>query len=119
MLAVDGQQRGAAGAHRLQEQVAAHHQRFLVGQQQALAGAGRRQAGRQAGGADDGGHHGVDRFVRRRSFPAHLLAHSTRVGRPVGLEPCRQRAGVRPRPSRRTAAELHALRSIRSTCEPR
>ena len=39
---------------------AADHQRLLVGQQQALAGARRRQRGRQPGGADDRRHHGVD-----------------------------------------------------------
>jgi hypothetical protein len=68
-------------AHRVQEQLAAHHQRFLVGQQQALAGAGRGQAGRQAGGADDGGHHGVDRSPATRC-PAPAAPASTRVRSP-------------------------------------
>ena len=42
------------------KQRAADHQRFLVGEQQALAGARRGEVGRQAGGADDRRHHRVD-----------------------------------------------------------
>ena len=63
MLAVYGQQRGAALAYRRHEDRAAHHQSLLVGQQQAFAGARCRQTGRQAGGADDGGHDGVHLVV--------------------------------------------------------
>jgi hypothetical protein len=66
VLAVDRQQGGATLAHGAHEHRAAHHQRLLVGQQQALAGARRRQAGRQPGGADDGRHDGVD--IRRQSY---------------------------------------------------
>ena len=38
VFAVDGQQLGAMLAHRLHEEGAGHHQRLLVGQQNALAG---------------------------------------------------------------------------------
>ncbi len=68
MLAVDGQQRGAAVLHRLHEQRTAHHQGLLIGQQQAFAGARSRQARRQACGADDGAHDGVHLGVRRYRF---------------------------------------------------
>ena len=60
VLAVDGKQLCTTLAHRVQEHRAAHHQGFLVGQQQALARAGRCHAGGQAGGPDDGCHHHID-----------------------------------------------------------
>ena len=53
---IDRQQGRPALAHRVHEEGTAHHQGLLVGQHQALAGAGGSQAGRQAGCADDGGH---------------------------------------------------------------
>ncbi|MNM81371.1 hypothetical protein D3C81_933730 [compost metagenome] len=46
-------------AHRVHEDGAGHHQRFLVGQQHALAGTRGGQRRAQPGGADDRGHHGV------------------------------------------------------------
>jgi hypothetical protein len=68
-------------AHRVHEQPAADHQGLLVGQQQPLAGARRRQAGGEPGGTDDGGHHAVDLGVggqvaqRLRGRPAPRCAH--------------------------------------------
>jgi hypothetical protein len=80
VLAVDRQQGRAVLAHGVHEQLAGHHQRFLVGQQDLLAGAGGGQGRRQAGGADDGGHHGVG--VRRagdaRTGPASPYDTSVR-----------------------------------------
>ena len=46
VFAVDGQQRGAAIPHGLHEERAPYHERFFVGQQQSLAGARGRHAGR-------------------------------------------------------------------------
>ena len=59
MLTVDRQQRGAAVAHGPQEHIAADHQCLFVGEQQALAGACRRQAGSQSCSTDDGGHDSI------------------------------------------------------------
>jgi hypothetical protein len=58
-------------AHGVHEQLAGHDQRFLVRQQDFLAGARRGQGRGQAGGADDGGHHGVG--VRAGSDVAQRL----------------------------------------------
>ncbi len=65
MFAVDRQQRGAMTAHRLHEQVAGHHQRFLVRQQHALAVARRGQRRQQAGRADNGRHDVLNAVQRR------------------------------------------------------
>nr|GEU28237.1 hypothetical protein [Tanacetum cinerariifolium] len=65
VFAIDGQQDGAGFGHGVHEQLAGHDQRFLVRQQDFLAGAGGGQRGRQARGADDGSHHAVDFGSRR------------------------------------------------------
>ena len=71
VLAIDRQQGGAVLVHRIHEQLAGHDQRFLVREQNFLASTGRCQGRGQAGGADDGGHHGIgvgaggDRTQRR------------------------------------------------------
>jgi hypothetical protein len=78
MLAVDGQQRGAALLHRVHEQFAADHQRLLVGQQQALAGArAARQGARPAAPTMAAMTASTDRATL--SFRAHRGAHSTCV----------------------------------------
>ena len=68
MLAVDGQQGGAALAHSAHEQITTHHQRLFVGQQQALARAGSSKARRQARSPHDGSHDGIHLIVRRYDF---------------------------------------------------
>ena len=68
MLAVNREQLCPSLAHRLHEHLAAHHQGFLVGQQQAFAGMSGRHAGAQTCSADDGRHHNVDTLVRRYGF---------------------------------------------------
>ena len=114
MLAVDRQQRGAALAHRLHEQRAADDQRLLVGQQQALAGARRGQAGRQPGGADDGRHHRVDlrmrgQLAQRRGAGQHLGAHA----RPA--QALAQRARLRRRRARPRSAGCQRRHCARSS----
>ena len=59
VLAVDRHQHRTALARGIDEQRARHHQRFLVGDQDVLAGARRRQRRRQPGSPDDGRHHDV------------------------------------------------------------
>eukprot|EP01136_Pigoraptor_vietnamica_P026049 Opistho-1_new@80667 len=59
VLAVNGQKGRPAFAHRLHEEFAPHHERFLVRQQQFLARARGGQAGGQAGRADNRRHHRV------------------------------------------------------------
>ena len=66
VLAVDRQQGRAAFLHRAQEQLAADHQRLLVGEQQPLAGPRRRQARTQPGGTDDGRDPAVARLEIER-----------------------------------------------------
>ena len=80
--------------HRAHEQRATDHQRLLVGQQQPLAGARRSQAGRQAGGADDGRHHAVDLGVGRH------VAQRLRAAEHLGGQALRRAA---PRAHARTA----------------
>ena len=65
------------------EQRPGHHQRLLVGQQHALAGAHRRQRRQQPRGADDGGHYHVDLgglgdLAERRLAGAHFGAEPGR-----------------------------------------
>src|SRR5690606_37848369 len=57
--AVDRHDLGAGVADGGHDQLAGQDQGFLVGQQQALAGAGRGQGRAQSGGTDDGRDHGV------------------------------------------------------------
>ncbi len=59
VLAVDRQQLAPPSRTRGHEQSAGQHQRFLVREQDALAGSRRRQRRLEAGGADDRGHHRV------------------------------------------------------------
>ncbi len=104
MLAVDGQQRRPALAHRAHEQLAADHQRLLVGQQQPLAGARGGQARAKPGRADDGGHHGIARPRARRSSRWRPRPRARAwAGRSASA--CRPAAGHAARsPSPRTAA---------------
>lgn len=59
MFAVDRDDLRAGRSGGAGQQFAGQHQRFLVGQQQALAGACGGQGGGQPGGAHDGGHDGI------------------------------------------------------------
>ncbi len=93
VLAVDRNQRRAALAHRLHEQRAGHDQRFLVRQQDALAGARGGEAGAQAGSADDRGHDRVDLRVRR-DLAQRLLAR--RAPRSANLRCAIARPGAPP-----------------------
>ena len=60
VLAVDGDQLTATGAGSLHDQLAARHQRFLVGQSQSLARPEGGERGFQPHGSHDGVHHNVD-----------------------------------------------------------
>ena len=60
VLTVDRQQNRAGIANRGHEQRAGEHQRFLVGEQDALACLRRGQGGLESRGADDRGDHGID-----------------------------------------------------------
>ncbi len=71
--------------HRRQQQRAGHHRRFLVGEQQTLAGRGRRQRRAQPGRAADRGHHIIDRPPRARAARSLPL-------RPARACGCRRRA---------------------------
>ncbi len=76
MLAVDGQQLGAVGAHRIHEQAPRHDQRLLVSQQHPLAGTRCRQRRQQAGGADDTGHHEIHLGGARNQLePGDAIEH--------------------------------------------
>ncbi len=76
VFAVDRQQRRAAGAHRIHEHIARHHQRLLVRQQDFLAGARRRQRGAQARRTDDGSHHSIHFRQHRDLFQCgHSAQH--------------------------------------------
>ena len=74
VLAVDRHDRGAGVASGVHQQLAGEHQRFLVGEQDALAGAHCGERGRQPGGTDDGKPLGqvldvtqlLDRLARER-----------------------------------------------------
>jgi hypothetical protein len=92
VLAVDRQQGRLVLAHGVHEQLAGHHQRFLVGQQDLLAGARGGQGRRQAGGADDGGHHGVG--VRAGRDVAQGLLAVGNLGRQVGDHARQPRRGL-------------------------
>jgi hypothetical protein len=54
VFGIQRQQVATAAFQRIQQQGAGHHHRFLVGQEQALAGARGGQRGLKAGGTDDG-----------------------------------------------------------------
>ena len=126
VLAVDGQQRGAGLAHRLHQQRPGHDQRFLVGQQQSLAGARRGERGTQSRGADDGRHDAVDfresrdflerlgagEHARRRAARAQLLLRAARPRR------VRER-GIRHRETQRLLGQLGgiAMRAERDDAE--
>ena len=117
MLAVDGQQLRAALLHGRKEQVAADHQRFLVGQQQPLARARGRQARGQARSADDSRHHGVDRLMGRHFFQRKLARqHLGRAGRLPG--PSAPARGPAPSPAMTANCGRNCAHccSIRSTC---
>ena len=94
VLAVDGQQRRAVHARQFRQHRAGQHHRFLVGQQQALAGARGSEARLEAGRAHDGCHDDIDIRVRghlgQRSRP--LQHFSAAAGR---SERILQRLGAR------------------------
>jgi len=79
VLAVDGQQGCTPLPHSRQEHLPPHHQRFLVGQQQALACTRCCQTRRQTCSAHDGSHHGIHfrctgDFIQRLRTRQHLRA---------------------------------------------
>jgi hypothetical protein len=91
VLAVDRQQRRAAARDRAHEERAADDERFLVGEQQPLAGRGGGEARCEAGGADDRRHHGVG--VGMRSELAQRPGAARHRGVDSGVaQPCRERA---------------------------
>ncbi|MNM84848.1 hypothetical protein D3C81_969500 [compost metagenome] len=110
VLTVDGQQRGAVLAHRVHEDGARHDQRFLVGQQHALARPSGGERRTEPGRADDGGHHGIGAVVGGDGFQrgfaiADFGLHAAAAQQRLELA-CRVRGahhGVR-------RAELHAGR---------
>ncbi|VVN65932.1 hypothetical protein PS685_04732 [Pseudomonas fluorescens] len=81
VFAVDGQQYRTAATHGLHKQVAGHHQRFFVGQQDLLAGIDRRQCRAQACGTDNCRHHRIH-FRSRRNLTQALLTYQY-----FGIEP--------------------------------
>ena len=83
VLAVDRQQHGAVCAHLVHEQLARHHQRFLVGEQHAFARTYRSERGQQTGSPHDGGHHGVGLRQRGNGFEAALPGQHLDPGRVV------------------------------------
>ncbi len=68
------------------QQLARQHQRFLVGQQQALARARGGQRRGQPGGADDRGHHGVAGVAARQRLQCFV------AGVRLGVQPGRAQA---------------------------
>ncbi|MNJ41462.1 hypothetical protein D3C77_363880 [compost metagenome] len=97
VLAVDGQQHGATALHRLHEQRTGHHQGFLVGQQDLLAGLNRRQSRTQARRPHNGRHHRID--LGRRSDlaqPGFAFEHfGGRSGRRQAFAQLLRRLGAR------------------------
>ena len=93
VLAVDRHDGGAMRLRRLHQQGARQHQRFLVGQQQAFAGAGGGEGGRQAGGADDRRDHGVA-GDRRRPVPSSASAPACACGVQPGIAQAVAQRGV-------------------------
>ena len=81
MLAVNRQQGGASAPYRVHEERPAHHQRLLVGKQEALTCQSSRNARSKTRGAHNRGHHSghvlmrCDQFQRRRT-PQHLCGHA-------------------------------------------
>ena len=91
--------------HRIDEERTADDQRFLVGEQQALAGFGGGQARGQARGADDRRHDDVDLRVRGQVAERRPRRSSTSVPSPASASRARQRRSAFARwPSRRSAA---------------
>ena len=114
VLAVDRQQRRAAFRDRVHEQRAAHHQRFLVGEQDALAGARRGERGGQARGADDRREHRVDlgqrrdrrRALRRRPALRWRTPSSRKLA--AAAAPRRDVVGTAPRSAGETCGTARA-----------
>ena len=95
VLAVDRHDLRAGGAGGGDHQFAGQHQRFLVGQQQALAGARGGQGRGQPGGADDRRHHGVALRAGDQAFQRRVAGVGT-GGQPGGGQAIAQcRVGVR------------------------
>ena len=91
---------------------AADHQRFLVGEQDALAGARGGERRREAGGADDRGQHGVDLGQRgdlARALPAPASTSRAAARRRASAR-CERARGVRDRAAPRARAEAPAQR---------
>jgi hypothetical protein len=65
VLAIDRNQSRTTLSHSVHEQRAGHYKRFLVGQQNALAGAGCGQARSQSGCTDNGRHDDIDLLMSR------------------------------------------------------
>ena len=87
VLAVDRQELGAGFARRAHHERPGHHQRFLVGEQHALAGARRGERRGEPGGADDAGHHRMAVRMRhdlleRRVARQQLARRFARIGFP-------------------------------------
>ena len=65
VLAVDRQNRDAAAARRVHDETAGHHQHFLVGEANRLAGVDRREHGLERGRARRRAQHDIDVGMRR------------------------------------------------------
>ena len=128
-------------AHRRHEERPGHDQRFLVGEQHALAGARRGERRGEPGGADDRRHHGVDvrharrppraprrrqststrspprRGARARLAPAPLGEH--RVARPVPRHSSSERVRRGVAPSARTRGSGRGGARPRRACSRR
>ena len=89
----------AAAAH---QHLAGEHHRFLVRQQQALAGAGRGEGRGDAGRADDGGDHGVARRIAAAISSSAAVPAIATVSRPERCKAVAQ--ALEQRPHRRSTA---------------
>ena len=112
VFAVDRQQHAAAALHRCHQQRAGANDRFLVGQQQALARLGGRQCRFKPGGADDRSEHRValDRlchFDQRSASGARMRFRAARM----------QRVAQRPSPAPGLRSPQHPPR-IAPQCLP-
>ena len=109
MLTVDGQQHGAVIVHGIDEQLARHDQRLLIGQQYFLASTCRRQGRRQACCANDGRHHA--RHLRRAGNGAQGL-HAVldlRINALPAQQPRQFKSGFRSADDSALRTELQTL----------
>ena len=110
VLGIDRQQGRPVLFHRIHEQLPGTHQRFLVGQQHALAGPHRRQCRQQASRTDDGGHHAID-FRRLADVDQRLLTMAYLDGRAlIALDALERLTEPRSRLARGDHRHLRAMR---------